>query len=87
MQMIEEIADTAPNTAHGTDYDRAHVDVYLRLLDAAKEGAPWEEAARIVLALDPVREPERARRVYDSHLARARWLTAGGYRDFLRMSD
>jgi hypothetical protein len=85
--MTEEIADAAPNTAHVTDYDRAHVDVYLRLLDAAHEGAPWEEAARIVLGLDPRREPVRARQVYDSHLARARWLTAEGYPDFLRRLD
>ena len=29
-----------------TDYDRAHLPTYLRLLDATSEGAPWEEVAR-----------------------------------------
>ena len=82
--MDPKIADAAPNAAHVTDYDRSHAALYLRLLDAAEEGAPWEEAARIVLAIDPAREPARARSAYESHLARARWLTAQGYRDLLR---
>jgi hypothetical protein len=61
-----------------TDYDRAHLPTYLRLLDATSEGAPWEEVARVVL------EPDRARRAHETHLARARWLTEHGYRDLLR---
>lgn len=78
------VADVAPSEPHLTDYDHKHVAIYLRLLDAAEEGAAWEEAARIVLGVDPDREPERAKRVHDTHLARARWLSAQGYRDFLR---
>ncbi|HXQ45977.1 MAG TPA: DUF2285 domain-containing protein [Caulobacteraceae bacterium] len=78
------IADTAPTLAQVTDYDRAHLTTYLRLLDAASEGATWEEVARIVLELDPVLEPDRARRAHETHLARARWLTEHGYRALLR---
>ena len=78
------IADIAPNETQLTDYDRAHLTTYLRLLDAASESAPWEEVARIVLELDPVREPDRARRAHETHLARARWLTEHGYRALLR---
>jgi hypothetical protein len=78
------IADLAPSEAQLTDYDRTHLSVYLRLLDAAAEGAAWEEAARIVLGIDPARQPERAKRAHDSHLARARWLSEHGYRDFLQ---
>jgi hypothetical protein len=37
-----------------------------------------------VLHIDPSREPERARRSWVSHLARAKWLTEHGYRDLLR---
>ncbi len=77
------IADCAPLGAHLTDYDRAHTATYLRLLDAAKEGAPWEEASQIVLGIDPLREPARAKPAYDSHIARARWLTKRGYKEFL----
>ena len=78
------IADTAPTAAQVTDYDRAHLPTYLRLLDATSEGAPWEEVARVVLDLDPALEPDRARRAHETHLARARWLTEHGYRDLLR---
>jgi hypothetical protein len=56
----------------------------MRLLDAADAGAPWDEAARIVLGIDPTREPDRAKRAYDSHLARARWVMDHGYRHLLQ---
>jgi hypothetical protein len=62
-------------------YDRAHLALYVRLLDAAEEGAEWKE---VVLLFGLDRERERAHRVYDSHLARARWMTEHGYRDVLR---
>jgi T6SS, Transcription factor, DNA binding domain len=76
--------DTAPSDSQLTDYDRAHLRTYLRLLDAAAEGADWEEAARIVLGIDPLAEPDRARRVYETHFARALWLSQHGYREFLK---
>jgi Uncharacterized conserved protein (DUF2285) len=78
------VADTAPTENRVTDYDRTHLTNYLRILDAAEEGASWAEVARIVLGIDPTDEPDRAKRVYDSHLARARWMTDHGYRDLLR---
>lgn len=78
------IKDVAPSEPHVTEYDREHITIYLRLLDAAEDKASWEEAAQIVLGIDPAREPERARRAHETHLARARWLSAKGYRDLLR---
>jgi len=36
------------------------------------------------LHIDPDREPDRARHVFDSHLARAKWMTEHGYRHLLR---
>ena len=51
------------------------------MLDARAEAADWEEVARIVLDIDPGREPERARLRYDTHLARAIWMTKVGYRE------
>lgn len=78
------IAETAPTAIQVTDYDRAHLPTYLRLLDAKFEGAPWEEVARVVLGLDPALEPDRARRAHETHLARACWLTEHGYRDILK---
>jgi hypothetical protein len=77
-------ADQPPQSQSMTDYDRQHLALYARLLDAAEEGAEWTEVVRVLFGLDPNREHERARRVHDSHLARARWMTDHGYRDLLR---
>ena len=79
-----DVADTAPTDSALTDYDRQHFVTYLRLLDADDEGADWREVARIVLHIDPDREPARARTAFDSHLARAKWMTEHGYRHVLR---
>jgi hypothetical protein len=78
------IADQAPDEPTLTDYDRGHFAIYARLLDAAQDGALWHEVTRIVLGIDSAREPERARRAYDSHMARAHWIVDQGYRDLLR---
>ena len=78
------IADTPPNDAAVTVYDRDHLKLYMRLLDANDAGATLEEVASILLGIDATQEPERARRVHDSHLSRARWMTEQGYRDLLR---
>lgn len=77
------IADEVPWADAITDYDEAHFVVYLRLLDASAEGASEEEMVRIVLGIDPAKEPERARRALASHLERARWMSESDYRDLL----
>ncbi|OYZ87748.1 MAG: DUF2285 domain-containing protein [Xanthobacter sp. 17-67-6] len=67
-----------------TDYDRAHIKLYARLLDASADGADWQEAVSVLFGIDPVREPERARHVHDSHLVRAQWIASSGYKDLLQ---
>jgi hypothetical protein len=54
-----------------------------RLLDAKDEGADWTEVVRIVLHIDPTREPERAQCAWVSHLARALWMAEVGYRNLV----
>jgi Uncharacterized conserved protein (DUF2285) len=78
------VADQAPTAAVLTAYDKTHLVTYLRLLDADAAGAEWTEITRIVLRIDPVREPERARRAFESHLSRAKWMTEHGYQHLLR---
>jgi hypothetical protein len=77
------VADTAPVEPVLTGYDEEHLITYLRLLDADADGADWREVANIVLHIDPDREPERAKRAWESHLARAKWMTESGYRHLL----
>jgi hypothetical protein len=79
-----DVANVAPTDPALTGYDEEHLVTYLRLLDADTEGADWREVARIVLHIDPDREPDRARYAFDSHLARAKWTTEHGYRHLLR---
>lgn len=78
--------DHPPDEAHVTPYDERHLKTYLRLLDAAEEGADWREVVQIIFGLDPELEPARARSVHDSHLARARWMSRAGYRDLVQGS-
>ena len=78
-----KVADTAPDEPTLTPYDEQHAVTYARLLDAEKANADWREVASIVLQIDPIAEPDRARRAYDSHLARAKWVARHGYRELL----
>ena len=79
-----DVADTAPADTVLTRYDEEHIMTYLRLLDADADGADWREVAEMVLHIDSEREPARARQAFDSHLARAKWMTEHGYRQLLR---
>ena len=45
--MIEPFEEIAPSGQELTDYDRSHVKLYMRLLDAAADGAHWEEAVQV----------------------------------------
>jgi hypothetical protein len=79
--------DEPPQSAVLTSYDRAHMKLYLRLLDAETDGADWREAVELLFGIDPTKEPERASRVHRSHLERARWMTEQGYRQLARETD
>ncbi|MBR7653451.1 DUF2285 domain-containing protein [Brucella oryzae] len=76
--------EQAPEGPALTEYDRQHVKLYMRLLDAENDGASWQEAVNILFGISPDSEPERARRIHDSHLARAHWMTEHGYRQLRR---
>ncbi len=69
-----------------TLYDQKHYVTYLRLLDASRGGADWQEVARVVLHRDPFAEEARSRRCWESHLARAQWLSGSGYRRILEQA-
>jgi Uncharacterized conserved protein (DUF2285) len=79
-----DVADTAPSDSVLTVYDEEHVITYLRLLDADADDADWREVTRVVLRFDPEQESDRARRAFESHLSRAKWMMEQGYRHLLR---
>lgn len=80
---IPPFDDAPPQTLRVNAYDERHFVTYLRLLDAAQEGADWREVVAVIFGIDPASEPTRAETVHDSHLARARWMCEHGYRHLL----
>jgi hypothetical protein len=78
--MNPKIADEVPWSETITEYDESHYVVYLRLLDASNDGASNDEMARVVLEIDPAREPSGAEKAVLSHLRRAQWTIEKGYR-------
>ncbi len=81
-----DVEDLAPADPSITRYDEQHYVTYMRLLDASRDNADWMEVARIVLHRDPIGEETRTRRCWESHLARAQWLSKGGYRQILEQA-
>jgi len=86
VRLDPDVEDEAPSGPTITLYDEQHYVTYMRLLDASREGADWSEVARIVLHRDPVTEEARTRHCWESHLARAQWLSKGGYRRILEQA-
>lgn len=80
---VPAFEDRPPVSERVNAYDERHLVTYIRLLDADAEGADWREVVSVIFGLDPDREPDRAKIVHDSHLARARWMTEAGYRYLL----
>ncbi|MXP30167.1 DUF2285 domain-containing protein [Porphyrobacter algicida] len=72
--------DRPPEADTVTAYDERHFVTYLRLLDAAAEGADWREVTKIVFGIDAEQEPARAHQVHVAHLVRAQWMARSGYR-------
>lgn len=86
-KVLQEFLDEPPASDRLTAYDRDHVKLYMRLLDAARDGADWREAVQILFGLDPEQDPVHCRLVHDAHLARARWMTEEGYRQLVAESQ
>lgn len=75
--------DRAPACPQLTSYDECHLASYLSLLDAEADGADWRDVAAAMFEIDVVAEPDRARTMHETHLARARWMTEIGYAHLL----
>ena len=82
-QATQTFLDEPPSSQTLTPYDREHMKLYMRLLDAARDGADWRETAGLVFGIDVAAEQDRAKVMHDSHLARARWMTEVGYAHLL----
>lgn len=81
--VVASFLDEPPQLDRVSHYDEAHLASYIRLLDAEAEGADWREVVAIVFGLNPDNDTDYAKRVHDSHLARARWMRDHGFRHLL----
>lgn len=72
------VSSFAPEIEEITDYDRFHFLTYARLLDAADAGADWRDSAETILGVKRDNDEQAAWRCWESHLARARWITGEG---------
>ena len=86
-QAIQTFLEEPPFSETLTDYDRKHMKLYMRLVDAHRDGADWREAVHVLFGLDPDHDPKRYRSIHDAHLARGRWMMERGYRQFVRESQ
>ncbi|MGN6356057.1 MAG: hypothetical protein ACTHLU_01075 [Novosphingobium sp.] len=72
--MLQEVAPSGQVTL----YDRQNLAIYADLLDADDAGIGWAEGVKSILGLDASDDGETARRCWESHLARARWIVGEG---------
>ena len=77
--------NAAPWSDAITAYDRAHLFLYARLLDAAANDVSDAEMIRDILDLDP--GTDEAAESLAQHLTRARWMREIGYRQMLSQAD
>jgi hypothetical protein len=68
-----------PWSGEVSTYDKEHLTLYARLLDASAEGANQAEMARAIFGFDLSNSGDRALQIVESHLARAIWMTEHGY--------
>ena len=80
-----DVDDLAPAVQEITNYDETHFVTYMRLLDAEADRAGCMEVARVVLHRDPAIPTTQT--CWESHLARARWMTQTGYQYLLERTS
>jgi hypothetical protein len=78
-QAVGPLWNICPWTQNVSEYDRYHLTLFAILLDAEAEGVCPQDMARYIFRIDPAKEPRRAARVVQSHLARAHWLRQNGF--------
>jgi hypothetical protein len=74
------LIETVPSGDLVTDYDRAHLQLYIRLLDARSAGTSSDDMCRLILEIDPTSDRDRAQKLLASHLERADWMSSVGFR-------
>ena len=77
---LPPLLDAPPESDRLTDYDHTHFATYLFLLDWSAGGGDRCDAIKCLVGSDAALDRDRARKIYDAHLARAKWMTCTVYR-------
>ncbi|WP_306120447.1 MULTISPECIES: DUF2285 domain-containing protein [unclassified Roseitalea] len=75
--------DLAPTGETLTDYDRRCFKLYIMLIDADDAGVLWDDSYPHLFKEHVGADRQWAERRHKSHLDRARWMIAAGYRQLL----
>lgn len=81
--ILPDFLDCPPASELITDYDERHHETYWRLLDADAQKADWKETVRAIFHVEPDADLTRCRLLFETHLARARWISESGYRTLI----
>lgn len=79
-----DFLDQPPSGPALTAYDKAHLKLYARLLDAEQQSADWREVVEVLFGIDATAEQDRALQIYKTHLDRAKWMTTSGFCELLQ---
>ncbi len=70
--------------AQGSRFTTNSMRLHTSACSMQADGTDWREVSQLVLRIDPDREPDRARRAFDGHLAQAKWAAGAGYKQLLQ---
>ncbi|MCR9120996.1 MAG: DUF2285 domain-containing protein [Phyllobacteriaceae bacterium] len=80
---MSRFRERAPTVEQITDYDRRCFKLYIMLIDADDAGVPWDDSYRHLFEEHVGADRRLAEGRHRSHLDRARWMVAAGYRQLL----
>ena len=81
--LVSRFRERAPTVEEITDYDRRCFKLYIMLIDADDAGVSWDDSYPHLFDEPIGANRQRAESRHSSHLARARWMVAKGYRQLL----
>ena len=80
---MAKFRERAPTVEQITDYDRRCFKLYFILIDADDAVVPWDDSYLHLFEEHIGADRQRAESRHRSHLDRARWMIAAGYRQLI----
>lgn len=81
--LVSRFRERAPTVEEITDYDRKCFKLYIMLIDAHDAGVSWDDSYPHLFDEPIGADRQWAESRHRSHLNRAHWMTAAGYRQLI----